>query len=213
MQKSKLSCYLSLMKKILLPALFSLLMLSCSDSANNTNADSAKTDSVNTQKDTVVNADSFMPKDSVPMTDTSSKTSGNTSDNSSGDHSNARSSNGQLINGNVFFSYSYCGGAKPTEEILKQYQKLQPLYTSEIHLTTREKSITITTDKSGVFTANIPDGTYDIYLVKVPARIFDISSKNCATCTTKAIGKVTFPNKMKQISFTFPCGDSDNKRP
>lgn len=203
------------MKKILLPALFSLLILSCTDSADKNNSDSTKTDSANTQKDTVVNSDSFMPKDSVPMNDTGSNSSNNPADNSSNNanRSSERSSSGPQITGNVFYNYSYCGGAQPSEEILKQREKLQPLYTSEIHLTTREKSITITTDKSGVFTANIPNGTYDIYLVKVPARIFDISSKNCATCTTKAIGKVTFPNKMKQISFTFPCGDGDLRRP
>lgn len=195
------------MKKLILPILIVSVLSACSDQAGTDKQDSTPAnDSQSVQTDSAGRGDTFVPKDSIAKPLDSASADMN-------QKSSSRTSNGPLIEGTVYYRYSYCGGARPTEEVLKQMEKLYPLPASEIHLRTREKSIVITTDKSGVYAANIPDGTYDIYLIKVPSKVFDISKQNCPECTGQSMGQVKFPNKMKQISFTFPCSVSDRKRP
>ena len=70
--------------------------------------------------------------------------------------------------GILYFTSSYCGGARPTQEILKQYAtpKILPNTTLHLHeiLDTSKTNYTLVTDKNGKFTSCMPPGTYNVYI-------------------------------------------------
>ncbi|MES2761110.1 MAG: hypothetical protein V4677_02845 [Bacteroidota bacterium] len=58
----------------------------------------------------------------------------------------------------------YCGGAKPTPEILKSTEKATPYANKKLILISdKEKIDTITTDKSGNVCKKLTYGTYKVY--------------------------------------------------
>ncbi len=72
------------------------------------------------------------------------------------------------VTGIIYFTSSYCNGARPTEDILKKYNTPKILPNTTLHLretgdsTATYFSITIT--KEGRFSTNIPPGIYNIYM-------------------------------------------------
>ena len=199
------------MKKILLPALISLLIVSCSDSADKNSNDSTAKDSATIQNDSLINSDTFMPKDSVPIIPSDTASNGNSGDNINND---GRKSKYPLISGTLYYNRNYCGGARPSPEILETYEKYLPLGNSEIKLKNRTETFYASTDQSGNFSSSIAYGTFDVYVISVMPRIVDINPQSCSACFNKPVGKVTISNKKKNdIKITFPCSDDSKLRP
>jgi hypothetical protein len=70
--------------------------------------------------------------------------------------------------GYLYFTSSYCGGARPTQEILKQHATPKILPNTTLHLhevsDTSKTNYTIVTDKDGKFSSCMPPGTYNVYM-------------------------------------------------
>jgi hypothetical protein len=68
----------------------------------------------------------------------------------------------------IQYTSSYCGGARPTEEIVAEKQKLRPLTSSSIkfrnHFTGKEYVVKTNTDAIGE--AQMEEGKYDVFLTK-----------------------------------------------
>lgn len=68
----------------------------------------------------------------------------------------------------VFFCNSYCGGARPTEEILEYYKK-EYVFSNSTFILKKEnadKQIKVTTDSNGVFKCSLLPGKYNYYMTK-----------------------------------------------
>jgi hypothetical protein len=119
----------------------------------------------------------------------------------------------------VLYTSTYCGGARPTDEILAEHATPKPLYTSTVKLKNHftGKEYFIKTDADGIGSAEMEEGKYDVFLTK------DINS-GLATgfdpkCT-KWLGqllltvKVTAAGKMQDVNIHFVCNPCDeNMKP
>lgn len=67
----------------------------------------------------------------------------------------------------VSYVESYCGGAYPSEEILKEYEKQSPLANTHLILKNKKgKRITVKTNAKGVFEETLADGRYSVFMTK-----------------------------------------------
>jgi len=58
----------------------------------------------------------------------------------------------------------YCGGAKPTPEVLAKYEKPWPYANKKlIMISPSGKADSVTTDKNGILNLKLKDGTYKLY--------------------------------------------------
>lgn len=73
----------------------------------------------------------------------------------------------ELTTVQVDFVTSYCGGAYPSDEILKEYEKQYPLANSYLLLKNKKgERFTVKTNAKGVFQEVLADGTYTVYMTK-----------------------------------------------
>ncbi|HET6990629.1 MAG TPA: hypothetical protein VFJ43_04860, partial [Bacteroidia bacterium] len=117
-----------------------------------------------------------------------------------------------IIKGTVLYNLPYCGGARPTQEILDELAQMKPLTKSTLKLKNKSGEYFITTDSKGKFSIAIPPGKYDVYLTKkTDKNIYDVSPANCESCLTKPIAVFYTNNPL--IQFTFRCGPNARLRP
>jgi hypothetical protein len=131
---------------------------------------------------------------------------------------NAKSQN-NLINGNVQQTSFYCGGARPTKEILDNIAKPQP-FPNKTFYVRKGKTNNInnkiiakfTTDSNGNFSLNLPQGTYSILVEEQakPIKAQDYTTKfqtvddKCLqTWWQKPYYLLIVKSKNKPLNFTF----------
>ncbi|MDQ3109226.1 MAG: hypothetical protein M3R17_04985 [Bacteroidota bacterium] len=117
--------------------------------------------------------------------------------------------------GIVYCTLPYCGGAKPSEEIVANKKKSILLTYSTLKLKSKTAEYVVTTNDKGIFRSGIPAGQYDVYLTKeTNKKIYDVSPEKCANCLTKPMANVII-QKGIQASFVihFNCGPDDKWRP
>lgn len=67
----------------------------------------------------------------------------------------------------VSYVESYCGGAYPSEEILKEYEKQSPLANTHLVLKNKKgKRFPVKTNAKGVFQETLADGRYSVFMTK-----------------------------------------------
>lgn len=118
--------------------------------------------------------------------------------------------------GIVYYTLPYCGGARPTEEILAEKKKSRLLTNSTLKLKNKAgvEYLVVTNDK-GIFRSGIPAGNYNVYLTeKISKDIYNVSPETCENCLTKSMAYVMI-HEGQQASFVihFACGPNDHKRP
>lgn len=121
----------------------------------------------------------------------------------------------------VYYTFSYCGGAPPTEEILAEAKKRRWYQNSEIRLqlTGEEKEeISLKTDAEGKLTAEIPYGRYSVFVGKNASEqmnhLFDPGCKQITERVWKvfnadASGINSTGKNALTIIFDFPCDPCD----
>ncbi len=118
--------------------------------------------------------------------------------------------------GIVYCSRPYCGGARPTEEIIAEKKKSVLLTNTTLKMKNKAGvEYVVTTNDKGIFRSGIPAGQYDVYLtVKTNKTIYNVSPETCDKCLTEPMGYVTI-RQGQQASFTihFRCGPNDKLRP
>jgi hypothetical protein len=132
------------------------------------------------------------------------------------------------VSGLITQTHAYCGGARPTEEVLKRLQTPAPFPGKKIYIrcgnenTTKKKIIrTVTADSTGHFSIKLPPGTYciiqeeqvkkldpDHFLKKETAELK--LKKNClekwwSTCYQTFEVKATDSHVPLNVNFHFPC--------
>lgn len=115
----------------------------------------------------------------------------------------------------VYYNLSYCGGAAPSEEVLKQTRQFHLLTSSTLLLKNKTVSKEVKTDANGTFTTDLPSGQYDVYLTNgVNPKIHSVKENDCENCLTKPIAKADLDTrKVGTIYITFPCAPGDKTRP
>lgn len=199
------------MRNSVLLFVLSLLLFSCSGNENKT---PAKIDSVISSivaKDTV-DTDAVKKKsiqsDPAKMDSVSEK-------NSSTDRTTINPSPSFDIKGRVYYSLSYCGGARPTEEIIRELATPKLLPNSAFMLRNKDSKYRIQTNQDGEFTANLPAGHFDVYFTK-GTNLKNISgtANNCDNCITQLIASVNIvAGKKAVINIAFHCKPEDANRP
>lgn len=113
------------------------------------------------------------------------------------------------LNVQVFVSYtnSYCGGARPTEQILTKYNTPAKLANFKIKLAGK-KSYLLTTDSAGFFTHKIKPGKYSVYLTEEKNQnLFINYDPSCPKMLKTAFAELIIEKAKKQYSVNlyFPC--------
>jgi len=125
------------------------------------------------------------------------------------------------VSGTVVFVNSYCGGIRPSDEMLQEYRKEYPLTNSTILLKNideaKNKSIKITTDSKGNFNAKLNPGTYNLFMTENYSKTMGANfNSSCADWLNQNFGPTLIfdgMNKGYKIIFTFGCNPCDPPRP
>jgi hypothetical protein len=109
----------------------------------------------------------------------------------------------------VFVSYtnSYCGGARPTNEILAKYNTPAKLSNFKIKLAGKKTSVVVT-DTAGCFTHKLKPGKYFIYLTEETNKnLYTNYNPSCAKMLKAQYGELIIERGKSryEISLYFPC--------
>lgn len=117
--------------------------------------------------------------------------------------------------GIVYCTLPYCGGARPSEEIVAEKKKSILLTNSTLMLKNKKgDEYLVTTNDKGIFRSGIPAGQYDIYLTeKTNKAIYNVSPETCENCLTKPTGNVIIQKGIQaSMVVHFNCAPGDKKR-
>ena len=109
----------------------------------------------------------------------------------------------------IFVSYtnSYCGGARPTDEIINKYKASNKLSNFKIKLLNK-KPITFTTDSLGRIITKLRPGKYHIFLTEENnKKLFTNYDPTCVKMLKPPYGELLIePGKNNyKINLHFPC--------
>jgi hypothetical protein len=119
------------------------------------------------------------------------------------------------IKGTVYYTLSYCGGAKPTDEIIRELATPKLFVNSTFMLRNKDSKYRIQTDQNGGFTASLPAGHFDVYFTKgTNLSIISGTANSCNNCLTEKTGTVNIiADEKAKINIAFHCTPEDAKRP
>lgn len=117
--------------------------------------------------------------------------------------------------GMVFYTLPYCGGARPTEEILAEKKKAKPLTNSTLKLKNKSGDYLVVTNEKGLWRSGIPAGTYDVYLTeKTNKAIYDVKPGACENCLKEKMATITIKQGVRSdCTVHFNCGPDAKRRP
>jgi hypothetical protein len=119
---------------------------------------------------------------------------------------------------NVTFCNSYCGGAKPTENILEQYKKEYIFSNSSFILKkdSTNKQIKVTTNSKGVFTTALAPGKYNYYMTnQFNKKAGSTFNPDCDIWLNRSFGQIEIlpQTKKYKIVYNFGCNPCEPLRP
>jgi hypothetical protein len=124
------------------------------------------------------------------------------------------------IIGNVVFMNSYCGGARPSQEILDSYQQEYPLVNSTIlvqQANGKSKPFQVSTDSKGLIHEDLMPGIYNYFMTEKIDKTMKCSfNASCKTWLARCFGQLTInerQNKGYKIVFQFGCNPCLPPRP
>lgn len=121
----------------------------------------------------------------------------------------------------AWYTTSYCGGAKPTEEIVQQHAALRLLTNSNLKLKNHFTGMVFTcsTNASGEAEVALEEGKYDVYLTpNINSSLNTGFDAKCNLWLDKSLFTVKVSNngKVQDITIHFECNPCDvnmKKRP
>ena len=119
----------------------------------------------------------------------------------------------------VMYQISYCGGAAPSEEILKQYEAKYPLSSSTLLFESidKSKSFKVTTDKKGMIYETIKSGTYNVFMTdNYSESVGTVFTSSCEIWLHTCFAQVTIKEgktKGYKIVMNFGCNPCEPPRP
>lgn len=117
--------------------------------------------------------------------------------------------------GMVFCTLPYCGGARPSEEILAEKKKARPLTNSTLKLKGKSGDYLVITNDKGLWRSGIPAGTYDVYLTeKTNKAIYNVKPENCKNCLNEKMATITIKQGVRSdCTVHFNCPPGSERRP
>jgi len=129
------------------------------------------------------------------------------------------SSSCNLVQGTVTFTNQYCGGARPSEQLLAEYATPQNFVNTTIYLKKKKGGkviYKIVTDKNGKFKKCIKPGKYYLYMSKYYNKKLRLNfNPKCAMAWT-SYGEVEVLNHAKKLytlNLGFGCDPCSPPRP
>ncbi|HLG35597.1 MAG TPA: hypothetical protein VI757_12015 [Bacteroidia bacterium] len=124
------------------------------------------------------------------------------------------------VKGTLLFNQRYCGGARPSEEMLAMYDSLRPLPNTTIYLARKNGGkfiYKLVSDKNGNFKKRMRAGKYFVYM----SRNYDQSAivnfnPDCKQWMKSIFGEVEIINgekKLCHINLRFGCDPCSPPRP
>jgi hypothetical protein len=124
-----------------------------------------------------------------------------------------------VISGHAVFANSYCGGAAPSEEMMANSQREQPLTNTTVKLQNikTKKEYRITTDGKANFSAEIEPGNYDYYMTaSYNKKMGATFTSSCEVWLKRCYGQLKVKaGKMKgyKLGFYYGCNPCEPPRP
>lgn len=125
----------------------------------------------------------------------------------------------KAISGKATFSNGYCGGVRPSDEMLKEAQKERPLtYTTVLLKNVKtKKEHKITTDNTGKFKAELDLGSYDYFMTEKYNKNMGASFRSsCDVWMKRCFGRIKVTEgkeKGYNLYFGFGCNPCEPPRP
>ena len=124
------------------------------------------------------------------------------------------------IQGTLKFNQRYCGGARPSEELLAMFDSIRPLPNTMVYLARKKGGkfiYKLFTDKNGNFHKRIRAGKYFVYMSKQYDHevLFDFNS-HCGKWMKHAFAEVEIingENKTYSLLLRFGCDPCSPPRP
>lgn len=121
----------------------------------------------------------------------------------------------------IKYNGSYCGGAKPSEQMLEEIESMRPLSntTLKVFPIGKKKPVyKVKTDKNGIAKISLPDGEWEYTLTKDIGKEIMYINKKCSKAINQVYG--TFTTGMSgldeiNVNFHFkcdPCDENSKKR-
>jgi hypothetical protein len=113
----------------------------------------------------------------------------------------------QKVKVRVTYTNSYCGGARPTDEILQKHNTPKVLADYKIKLENK-KVVIIKTDSLGCFTHKLNTGKYLIFLTEEKNKTLFLNyNPNCIKMTKASYGELIVKKGETdyEINLHFPC--------
>jgi hypothetical protein len=124
------------------------------------------------------------------------------------------------VKGTVYFTSPYCGGARPTDEIIEGTKKLRLMTSSTIFLVNDKnptEKINVTTGNDGTFKYNLQAGTYSYYMTSDFNKNIGIEfSSSDPSIRDMKFGSFNVSDKMSKpltLVYHFICGPETRMRP
>jgi hypothetical protein len=113
----------------------------------------------------------------------------------------------QKVKVRVTYTNSYCGGARPTNEILKRYNTPQALSEYKIKLKNK-KTVIVKTDSSGYFMHKLNVGKYLVFLTEEKSKTLFLNyNADCIKMIKVSYGELIVEKgkSVYEINLHFPC--------
>ena len=126
----------------------------------------------------------------------------------------------QTVVVHVTFNNNYCGGARPSEEMLNQYKSKFPLSLSCLILRSQSKEkteIKVTTDKNGNFKVHLLPGHYSYFMTeKYNRNMGSPFDSQCIIWLQREFGEIEIKKgkfKGYVMNYSFGCNPCEPPRP
>ncbi len=120
----------------------------------------------------------------------------------------------------VSFTNCYCGGARPSDEILDSYKTIYPLINSTIELRkkgSKNAPLLLSTDYKGMINTTLEKGTYQYYMTKkYSTETGCMFSSSCDVWLKQSFGEITIgtrQNNKYTLVYSFNCNPCEPPRP
>lgn len=113
----------------------------------------------------------------------------------------------------IQYTRQYCGGAKPSAEILEQLNTALPLSNCKVKLVRtdkKSKSRTLMTNDKGEFSAALPNGKYKIYIASNKTNKAQLPfNKKCRKLCSMPLGELDLTANQTTAEIRIPCDPCD----
>ncbi len=124
----------------------------------------------------------------------------------------------EIASGTAFYKLRYCGGARPTPDIEKEFNQEHLLVSQKIkfvNVDDKSDFVIVSTDENGCFTVVLHQGSYDYFLVYTEGSKWP-PNPGCQKYYERIYGKITVGDGSwsgYKLLYSFPCDPCSPPKP